>query len=354
MSLHPDKAALFSPQILSVRGPLASFRLDKRALVVTLLALAGALALMALMLMLGDYPVSFPELLAVFSGRGEGLAPTVVLEWRMPRALMALVCGAALGLGGAIFQSLTRNPLGSPDIIGFSAGAYTGALIVIILLGGGYIAVVAGALAGGLATALCVYILAYRSGVQGFRLIVVGIAVSAILSSLNIWMLLRSDNEVAMSAAIWGAGSLNSSGWDQAVPASLVFLLLAPFVAAWSGPLKQLELGDDAAAALGLNVERSRLVLIFLGVALTACVTAVAGPISFIALAAPQIARRLSRSAGVSLLPAAAMGGLLLVAADLLAQRLFAPRQWPVGIMTVSVGGLYLLWLLASEARRRG
>ncbi len=351
-----DQAAASLPTVRSrvVRGRLVSFRFDGRAAGVTLALIVLALLLVGVSLVVGDYPISLADLLAVFSGQGEGLTPVVVLEWRLPRALTALVCGAALGLGGAIFQSLTRNPLGSPDIIGFSAGAYTGALLVIILIGGGYLTAAAGALVGGFATALCVYFLAYRSGVQGFRLIVVGIAVSAVLSSLNTWMLLRAENEVAMTAAIWGAGSLNGIGWDQAVPAMLVLLALVPCTLYFAAGLRMLEMGDDTAAALGINVEPTRLALIALGVALTACVTAIAGPISFIALAAPQIARRLVRSAGVTLLPAAAMGALLLVLADLVAQRLFAPRQWPVGIMTVSIGGLYLMWVLLREARRRG
>lgn len=336
-----------------VRNRFFSMRLHWRTMAVCTLFAGLALALFCLALMVGDFPISVEQLIAVFNGQQEGLARKIVLDWRMPRALMALLCGAALGLAGAVFQSVTRNPLGSPDIIGFSAGSYTGALVVIILLSSSYGLVALGALIGGLAAALLVYLLAYRSGVQGFRLIVVGIAVSAVLSSLNTWMMLKSDPDVALSAAVWGAGSLNGVGWDHAIPATIIIAAILPMVFLLARDMRQIELGDDTARALGVPVERSRLGLMALGVALTASVTALAGPISFIALAAPQIARRLAKSQGVALAPSAFVGAVLLLGADLLSQRLFAPRQWPVGIMTVSVGGLYLIWLLSREARRR-
>src|SRR5690606_22829557 len=143
---------------------------------------ASAIVVVALIaLSLGDYPLSIPEVLAaVFTD--QGFASRIVLEWRLPRIVAAIAFGAALGASGALFQTLTRNPLGSPDIIGFSTGAYTGAILVITIAGGGFVAVSAGALAGGLVTAGVVYVLAWRGGIQGFRLIIVGIAVTAALS----------------------------------------------------------------------------------------------------------------------------------------------------------------------------
>lgn len=327
-------------------------RLDLKTLSVCLILLALGLVVALLTLASGEYPVPLPDVVRALLGQAEGRVHMVVVEWRLPRTALALILGAALGMGGAIFQSLTRNPLGSPDIIGFDAGAYTGALVVIILTGGGYYAVAGGALTGGLLTALLVYALAYSRGVQGFRLIIVGIGVSAILTALNTWMLLRAKLEVAMAAAIWGAGTLNGLGLDRLGPALLILAVLMPLALLMSRPMRQLELGDDAARALGVNAERTRLTLLILGVALTATVTATAGPIGFVALAAPQLARRLSGTAGVTMLPAAAMGALLLCAADFLAQRAFAPTQIPVGIVTVSLGGVYFVWLLLREARR--
>lgn len=340
-------------RVLRLFDGRVAVRIDMQVLglVALMAALAGIVLLMTLAS--GDYPVALPDVLSALVGQAEGRVHMVVIEWRLPRALLALILGGALGMSGAIFQSLTRNPLGSPDIIGFNSGAYTGALVIIIWFHGSYYQVAAGALLGGIATALAVYVLAWRRGVQGFRLIIVGIGMSAMLSSLNTWMMLRADLEVAMAAAVWGAGSLNGLGLDKLWPTLLVLAVFMPLVLLLGRPMKQLEMGDDAARALGIMVEPVRLSLLVLGVALTATTTAVAGPIALVSLAAPQIARRLTGSAGVSLVPSAAMGALLLVAADFLAQRAFAPTQLPVGVVTVSIGGLYFVWLLVREARQQ-
>lgn len=317
---------------------------------VVLAALTTGIALVGLAS--GDYQLSLREVVIAVFGYGDPFAYTVVMEWRMPRVLASIVFGAGLGVSGAIFQSLTRNPLASPDIVGFSAGSYTGALIVIIVAGGSYVDVAGGALVGGIATAAIVYLLAFKRGVQGFRLIIVGIAISAMLASVNTWLLLTAQLEVAMSAAVWGAGSLNSINWDQAGTGSVAVAVLLVATAAMARSLRQLELGDDAAKAAGVPAERSRLALILIGVALTATVTAAAGPIAFVSLAAPQIARRIARTPGVALAPAAAFGALLLCAADYAAQHL-VPAPLPVGVVTVVFGGAYLVWLLIFEARRR-
>jgi iron complex transport system permease protein len=353
--LEPPSPIDWGRPVRAVRlfGGAVTQRLDVKSITVSLVLLAIALAVALVTLASGEFHVPVLDVIGALLGQAEGRIQMVVVEWRLPRTALALLLGAALGIGGAIFQSLTRNPLGSPDIIGFDAGAYTGALIVIIVLGGGYFGVAGGALAGGLVTALCVYLLAYRRGVQGFRLIIVGIGVSAMLSSLNTWMMLRAELEVAMAAAMWGAGTLNGLGLDRLGYASIVLLVLVPMALSLARPMAQLEMGDDAARALGVNAERTRLALLVVGVALTAAVTATAGPIGFVSLVAPQLARRLTGSAGVAMLPSAAMGALLLVAADYIAQRAFAPTQLPVGIVTVSLGGIYFVWLLVREARRQ-
>ncbi|WP_369371623.1 FecCD family ABC transporter permease [Promicromonospora sp. Populi] len=276
----------------------------------------------------------------------------IVVEWRLPRVAAALVFGAALGVSGAIFQSMLRNPLADPGIIGFSQGSYTGALIVVLVVNGTYVQLVGGALLGGMATAAVVYVLAYRRGVQGFQLIVVGIGVSAMLGSLNTWLILRAELEQAMAAAAWGAGSLNGVSWEQVVVGCVCIAVLLLLAAMLSRPMRQLELGDDAAAAQGVRASPVRLGLIVVGVALTATVTAASGPIAFISLVAPQIARRLARTAGITLVPAAFVGALLCVTADYIAQHV-APTPLPVGIITVMLGGGYLGWLLLTEARRR-
>ena len=335
-SRHGPGRVDFGHAVVRVRAGRLRGRFAVRS-AVTAAVLAGISVVLALVaLTLGDYPVPLTDVMLALTGQEAGTANLIVVEWRAPRALAALVFGAALGVSGAIFQSLTRNPLASPDIIGFSTGSYTGALVVIIVIGGSYLQVAAGALVGGILTAALVYMLAYRRGVQGFRFIIVGIGISAMLASLNTWMMLRADLEVAMSAAVWNAGSLNGITWAQAGAGSVAIAVLMLVAAAQSS----------------VRVETLRLGLIVTGVALTAAVTAAAGPISFIALAAPQIARRLARTPGVTLMPAATMGALLLLAADILAQHAL-PASLPVGVVTVVIGGSYLVWLLIHEARRR-
>jgi iron complex transport system permease protein len=325
--------------------------MHRRTRIVALVLAIAAVVLAVVALGSGDYPLSVPEVLHALFVRDGSFEGTIVTEWRLPRVLAALAFGAALGVSGALFQSLTGNPLGSPDIIGFSTGSYTGALIAITVVGDTYLSTSAGALVGGLTTALVVYLLAYRRGVQGFRLIIVGIAITALLTGVNTYLLLRASVEVAMSASIWGSGSISLVGWDQAVPAMGVLVVLAPLVILLSRPLRQLELGDDAAQAHGVRTEPARLAILVVGVALIATVTAVAGPIAFIALAAPQIAQRLGRSAGLPLVGSALTGAVLLLLADFIAQHLFPGGPVPVGIVTVCIGGLYLIWLLAADRK---
>ncbi|MET1154284.1 iron-enterobactin ABC transporter permease [Arthrobacter sp.] len=334
------------------RSRSLSVRLDVRSILVCVPLVMGALFVAVVSLATGDFEVTLPQVLQAFTGDAPGLAQTVVMEWRLPRVLSALVFGAALGMSGGIFQSMTRNPLGSPDIIGFNTGAYTGALLVMLTIGGSYLQIAAGALVGGILTAAAVYLLAFRRGAQGFRLIIIGIGISAMLAAFNHWLILQAELEAAMAAALWGAGSLNGITWEQAAPAATVVVLVSLMTLGVSRQMQILEMGDDAARALGVRAEPTRLGLLILGVALTAAVTAVAGPIAFVALAAPQLARRLTRSAGITLIPAALMGAFLLAASDLAAQRMVSPIQLPVGVVTVCIGGIYLVWLLASEARK--
>lgn len=330
-----------------------SLTVSARGVLVT--SLVGALTIVMMLVSIStgtsDMPIS--DVVRGLLGTADEGTVLVVREWRLPRALLAALFGLALGISGAIFQSLTRNPLGSPDIIGFSAGSYSGALVVLLITGGGYFAVALGALTGGILTAFVVFVLAYRRGVQGFRLIIVGIGVSAMLSAFNTYLMLKAAPGEQLTAAVWGSGSLNGLTAETLVPVLILLAVILVPALALAPTLRVLELGDDAAGSLGARPNAARLVAIVVGVALTALVTASAGPIAFIALVAPQIARRLTRSAGVGLIAAGATGALLLVLSDCVAQRLFAPLQLPVGIVTVSIGGLYFVWLLVRETRRR-
>ncbi|UYQ77876.1 iron chelate uptake ABC transporter family permease subunit [Glutamicibacter sp. JL.03c] len=332
----------------TTRGPKRPTRARSIGLALAAAALLGTI----LAVSGGEYALSPWRVVQILCGGGEGLEITVVWQWRMPRAVAALLFGAALAVSGAVFQTLTRNPLGSPDIIGFSTGAYTGALVSLTVAGGGFLATSFGALAGGLLTALVVYLLAWRNGTHGFRLILVGIGVSAVLASFNHYLVLRAELDVAMAAAVWGAGTLNGVTWAGVVPVALLALPSLAAVLLGSPSLQMLQMGDDLASALGMRVERARLVLVVLAVALVSAVTAVAGPIAFVALVAPQLARRLVGGGGLNLIPTALTGAFLLAWGDLLAQRLFAPIQLPVGIVTVCLGGIYLVYLLNRGTRR--
>lgn len=343
----------FSRRQCVLRLGNASLRLSWRALVVVAGLLVGAVIVAILAIGIGKYSIAPGDVLGVLFGTNTSFDRVVVMEWRMPRMLMALLIGAALGISGAIFQALTRNPLGSPDIIGINFGAYTGALVVFATVGVGYYAVAAGALVGALLTAVVVYALSYRNGVAGYRLIVVGIGVSAVLNSVNQWIVIKLDFHTAVTAAVWQQGTLSGLSWTQVVPMTVCLTVIAALLVALGPQLPVMQMGDDAAGALGIRTERSRLAYLGIGVALVALACAAAGPITFIALAAPQIARRLTATPGVGLVPSAAMGAVLLLVGDVIAQHLLPGNELPVGAVTVSLGGAYLIYLLVTQARKR-
>lgn len=340
------------PQCVFRLGPVA-VRASWRAIAVIGALSAGLLLLAVFAIGIGKYPVAPGDVIGVLLGANTSFDRVVVLEWRLPRMLMAVLIGAALGLSGAIFQALTRNALGSPDIIGVNSGAYTGALVVLAGIGGGYYAVAGGALVGGLLTAFLVYALSYRNGLAGFRLIVVGIAVSAVLNSVNQWIVIKLDFHLAVTAAVWQQGSLNGLTWAQVVPMGACLAVVIAVLVVLGPQLAVLQMGDDAAGALGARPERARLAYLVVGVGSVAMACAAAGPISFVALAAPQIARRLTAGPGVALVPSAAMGSALLLVSDVIAQHLFRDSEIPVGAVTVSLGGGYLVYLLVTQARSR-
>ncbi|NUR85951.1 MAG: iron chelate uptake ABC transporter family permease subunit [Nonomuraea sp.] len=335
-----------------------TLRLGRRRLLVERRALVSTAALVTALLGLGLLGLSHGaswaspgEVAAALAGSGDSVV--VIRDWRLPRVLAALVFGLALGTAGAIFQNLTRNPMGSPDVIGLDAGAYTGALVAMTVLSGGPFQLAAGSVIGGLAVAATIYLLSSGGGLSGLRLVVIGIAVSAIVTALNSWIVLRAELEVAMAAVGWNAGSLNGVDWaDLPVPFAIIVLLLV-VMAGSAHAMHQATLGEAVAAATGVGLRRLHLLMVVVGAGCTATVTSVAGPIAFIALAAPQIGRRLAGAAGVPLLPAALTGALLLQGADLVAQLLLAPESLPVGVVTTAIGGCYLIWLLAKEVRRR-
>ncbi|MEV8637896.1 iron chelate uptake ABC transporter family permease subunit [Streptosporangium sp. NPDC051023] len=316
------------------------------------LALAVALvAVAAYTLATGDYPLPLEEVLRILGGAGRRAQRYVVTQVRLPRVLTATLVGLALGAAGALFQSLARNPLGSPDVIGFTVGSATGALVAILVIGAGPAAVAGGSVAGGALTAAVVYLLAWNGGVRGYRLVLVGIGVSALLASFNAYLLAKASFGDAQSAAVWLTGSLNGRGWEHVRPLLVVLVVSLPVATGLGRPLRALELGEDVATGLGVPLERVRACVMVTGVVLTASATAAAGPVAFVALAAPQVARRLTRSAGPGVTASALTGAVMLTVSDLAAQRLLAPTQLPVGVLTGVAGGCYLIWLLARQWR---
>ncbi|WP_128803455.1 MULTISPECIES: iron chelate uptake ABC transporter family permease subunit [unclassified Streptomyces] len=339
-----------STRVMRSPGGL-SVRLDARAALVVVLLLLAALAAGVALIGTGDFPISAGDVLKTLAGNGNAGQEFIVEELRLPRVLVGLLVGASLGLGGALFQAVTRNPLGSPDVLGLGQGATAGALVMIVLFSGSAAEVTVGALVGGLVTGLAIYLLAWKQGVHGYRLVLVGIGVSAIVTAVNGYLLTVSDIVDAARAVVWMTGSLSGRDWDQVWPLLGLCAVLVPLVLVNARGLRMLEMGDDVAGALGVRVERVRALLMVSAVLLTATATAAAGPVSFVALTAPQLARRLTRSPGPNLLPSLCMGAALLVTADLTSQRLFGADQLPVGVVTGVLGGVYLLWLLVTERR---
>jgi iron complex transport system permease protein len=337
--------------VKTVRVSGMTVRVHPRASVVVL-CLVAAGAVVGLIGLSSGSAVGVGDTLRTLAGYGDATTEMVVYSLRAPRVLVALLVGAALGVGGAVVQSLSRNPLGSPDIIGVNAGAATGAVLMILVVGTASAQTISlAALACGLGAGLLVYALSFRGGVKGTRLVLVGIGVTAMLQSLIAYLLTRADLYESQGAKVWLIGSLAGAGWERVWPIAAAVAVGLPVVLALSRSLALMEMGDATAGALGLRVERLRLVLLLVAVGLSGVAVSCAGPIGFVALAAPQLARRVTRAPGPGVGSAAAMGALLLTAADLLVQRLPTPGQLPVGVLTGGLGGIYLAWLLYREWR---
>ena len=331
-----------------------ALRIRHRALAVVVLLLAAGVASTIAHLVLGELRLPVADVVAALFGEGSREAELVAQQFRLPRAVTGLLVGASRGAAGAIFQSSARNPLASPDIIGVNAGAGVAAVVAIVLVDGARPwHVSTAAFLGGLVAAGLVYVLALRGGLSGYRLVLVGIGITAILGSFNPWLLRVADIEDARRATIWLTGSLNGRGWGEVAAVAITFgigvLLLIPLTRAQQA----LELGDDLATALGSPVQRARLGLVLVGVGLAAGAVAVAGPVEFVALMSPQVARRLTRTPGVGVVGSAAVGAVLVSVTDLFARQAFAPVELPVGIITGAIGAPYLLFLLAI-AKRQG
>lgn len=340
----------FGRQYIQLKKPVKG-RLDVRSMIITAIFFIAIIMLAIFSLTTGNLALSVAEVFLTLLGRVDGLNRTVVVDWRLPRVLAAIFFGAALGVSGSIFQTITRNPLGTPDILGLNSGSYTGALVVMLLVNSmSFTAITAGALVGGFLTAFIVYLLAFRDGIQGFRLMIVGVSISTVLSSFNSMLLIRAQSEMAITAGAWGVGSLNGISWTYALPAIVMVLVLLIFVALMNRPLRKIALGRDLAQTQGLSFDRIQFLLIMIAVMLSAVTTAIMGPVTFLALAAPQIAYRLTRT-NESFVPTATIGAFILLSADVVAQRIFPGVMLPVGVVTLALGGIYLIGLFVYQAR---
>ncbi|MGX1809390.1 FecCD family ABC transporter permease [Nocardia sp. NPDC055321] len=325
-------------------------RVQRRSALLTVALTAAALLVAAWSLTVGHYPLTVADVLRVLGGGGTLIEYDVVVADRLPRVLTGLGTGAAFAISGAILQRVATNPLVSPEIIGINTGASLGALVVSVVLGGSGLGLVGGALAGAFAAMALILAVATKDGLDGYRLVLVGIGVTAMLSAAIAFILTRANIYQAHTAAMWLTGSLTGRDWLHVGFATAAVAAVLPPLIVFARALPLLELGDDLAHSLTGRRASQRTTLVVLAALAAALATAAAGPIAFVALVAPQIARRLLAGRGAALAPAAAAGALLVVTADLAARRLF-PAELPVGVVTAILGAPVLVYLLARATR---
>ena len=343
-------------------GP-ASWLVPLRAASVTVASLALLAVLFVLDISLGDYHVGFLDTVRTLLGGGEPGQVFIVRELRLPQTSVAALVGAALGLAGALTQTFARNPLASPDILGVTEGAAVGAVSVIVLsgatgYGGGLVAgrlqevgLPLAAFAGGLVTAAVLYVLSWRRGIDGQRLVLIGIGIGAFLSACTSWLLVRARIQDAASAQVWLSGSLNARGWEQARPVVLALLVLVPVALLLVRSLNALQLGDDSARGLGVRMQTTQLLVLVTAVGLAAVAVSAVGPLEFVALVVPQVGLRLTGGSRPPLVVSMVLGAVLVVGADLVV-RVVIPFSLPAGLVTAAIGAPYLIWLLIRSNRK--
>lgn len=316
-----------------------------------LAALAGVVVVLFIArIVLGDPVVYLDQLWLILTGETVPGLSFIVAEHRGPAAVVGALAGAALGLSGTIFQTLLRNPLASPDVIGVGYGAATAAVAGMLTLGIAGPALSLFAFAGGLVVALFVYFMAENGKNTGGRFILVGIGAAAMLQAIMNYLLTRTDVRAAGDALHWLVGSLSASTWDRAAVMAASLVVLGPLTALAVSKLKILELGDDAATSLGLHVRGTRAALVVLGVALSACTIAVTGPLAFVAFLAGPLARLLTQR--TNFVASALVGAALVLAADFAGANLFGDVSLPAGVITGALGAPFLLWLLVRSNKQ--
>ncbi|WP_296072048.1 iron chelate uptake ABC transporter family permease subunit [uncultured Agrobacterium sp.] len=322
---------------------------SRRRIVITILSMI-LIAASAVTLMVGQSFTSPTDVIRVLMGEEIPGVTFTVGQLRLPRALLSLLAGMSFGLGGVAFQIMLRNPLASPDIIGISSGASAAAVfaIVVLKMSGPLVSVFA--VIAGLGVALVVYLLALRNGAAGTRLILVGIGVSAMLESFIAYVLSVAPAWSLQEAMRWLTGSVNGAKMAQLLPLSIALLLFGGLLVSRARDLEALRLGDDAAAALGVSVGLTRVLVIIAAVGMIAFATAVCGPIAFVAFLAGPIAARIIGNNGSLLIPAALIGAVLVLVGDYCGQFLL-PGRYPVGVVTGALGAPYLIYLIVRVNR---
>ena len=323
----------------------------RRAVLVVLALLVVATFAVTLVVGRTTYPPS--DVLRVVLGQDVPGASFTVGRLRLPRAVLAVVAGLSFGLAGVTFQTMLRNPLASPDVIGISSGASVAAAFAIVFLGWSGTAVSATAIVAALAVAVLMYVLAFQDGVAGTRLVLIGIGIAAMARSGTSWVLSEAGTWDFAEALRWLTGSLNGTTWTATLPALAALLVLGPALLLLGRDLSGLLLGDDTASALGIRVERTRVLAIVLAVGLLAFATAACGPIAFVSFLAGPAAARTVGPHGSLLAPAALVGALLVLLGDLVGQYALGVR-YPVGVVTGVLGAPYLVYLIVRTHRAGG
>lgn len=319
---------------------------------VTLVLGGLALALLVVGLGLGDYALGPADAWAALTGAGDALDRTILWDLRLPRGVLAVVAGAAFALAGGVFQTVFANPLASPDLLGVTGGASVAAVWAIVVAGATGPVVGVAAFGGAAAVAGLLLALSRARDLAGHRFVLTGVGLAFMASGAVGYLLSRSQLQVAQSALVWTAGSLGAARWAEVAVVAGALALAVPALVAATRTLRAIQLGPLAAAGLGVRVERARPWLLAVAVVLVAGATAVVGPVGFVALLAPPLARRLVGTGSPALPAVAACGAATVLVADLVAQHAIPGTAVPTGVVTGAVGAPVLLWLLARGGRR--
>ncbi len=328
-----------------IRTRFFSARVNVQVLLFAVISLLILAALATFAMTLGSYRIPFVDVARAVVGEGSADQEFIVRSLRLPRVISAMLIGASLAMSGAIFQGLVRNALVSPDIIGIETGASLLAVFWIVT-GQSSALLPLAAFIGAMLTAVVIYLLSWKGGISANRLILVGIGIGATLGAATTFLTVRFPIEVVRPAIVWQMGSLYGSDWGEVKVLLASVSVLAPAAVILTWPLRTMQLGDDVTRGLGLPLERTRLGLIVVACGLCAVATAMAGPIGFVALMVPHMARMLAGPlSGSVMLFSAILGGCFLLLADVVAQHML-PVTLPTGVITAAVGAPYFLFLL--------